>query len=66
MPSPGADQDTRAACVQGDGTGLANARARLATLYGVAAGVTLQRDAGRTRVRLTLPARMQAGGGAPA
>jgi len=52
--------------VQGDGTGLANARARLATLYGVAAGVTLQRDAGRTRVRLTLPARMQAGGGAPA
>ena len=39
------------------GTGLANARARLATLYGDAAGVTLQREDGRTRVRVTLPAR---------
>ena len=42
------------------GTGLANARARLATLYGDAAGVTLQREAGRTRVRVTLPARAKA------
>jgi two-component system LytT family sensor kinase len=42
---------------QGGGTGLANARARLATLYGDTAGVTLQRDIGRTRVRVTLPAR---------
>ena len=42
------------------GTGLANARARLATLYGDAAGVTLQREAGRTRVRVTLPARTKA------
>jgi two-component system, LytTR family, sensor kinase len=39
------------------GTGLANARARLATLYGDAAGVTLERADGRTRVRVTLPAR---------
>jgi LytS/YehU family sensor histidine kinase len=39
------------------GTGLANARARLATLFGDAAGVTLQREDGRTRVRVTLPAR---------
>jgi len=39
------------------GTGLANARARLATLHGDAAGVTLQREDGRTRVRVTLPAR---------
>ena len=42
------------------GTGLANARARLATLHGEAAGVTLQRDPGRTRVRVTLPARAKA------
>jgi two-component system, LytTR family, sensor kinase len=39
------------------GTGLANARARLATLYGDAAGVTLERADGRTRVRVTLPER---------
>ena len=45
---------------QGGGTGLANARARLATLYGDAAGVTLQREDGRTRVRVTLPARTSA------
>ena len=45
---------------QGGGTGLANARARLATLYGDAAGVTLQREDGRTRVRVTLPARASA------
>ena len=44
---------------QPGGTGLANARARLATLYGEAAGVTLQREDGRTRVRVTLPARTQ-------
>ena len=44
---------------QGGGTGLANARARLATLYGDAAGVTLERVDGRTRVRVTLPARMR-------
>ena len=42
---------------QAGGTGLANARARLATLYGDAAGVTLRREDGRTRVRVTLPAR---------
>ena len=42
------------------GTGLANARARLATLHGDAAGVTLQREDGRTRVRVTLPARTAA------
>jgi len=42
------------------GTGLANARARVAALYGEAAGITLQRDEGRTRVRITLPAREQA------
>jgi two-component system, LytTR family, sensor kinase len=42
------------------GTGLANARARLATLHGAAAGIALQREDGRTRVRLTLPARMKA------
>ena len=45
---------------QSGGTGLANARARLATLYGDAAGVTLQREDGRTRVRVTLPARLPA------
>ncbi len=50
----------------GGGTGLANARARLATLYGAAADVTLERDAGRTRVRLTLPARAQAALAVPA
>ena len=42
------------------GTGLANARARLATLYGDAASIALQREAGRTRVRLELPARTKA------
>ena len=44
------------------GTGLANLRARLATLHGEAAGVTLAREGDRTRVRVTLPAR--AGGAA--
>lgn len=39
------------------GTGLANVRARLAALHGDAAAVTLQREDGRTRVRVTLPAR---------
>jgi LytS/YehU family sensor histidine kinase len=47
---------------QDGGTGLANARARLATLHGDAAGIELQREDGRTRVRVTLPAR--AGGAA--
>ena len=42
---------------QAGGTGLANARARLATLYGDAGGITLQRQDGRTRLRVTLPAR---------
>ncbi len=42
------------------GSGLANARARLATLYGDAAGIALQREDGRTRVRVTLPARTKA------
>jgi two-component system LytT family sensor kinase len=42
---------------QGSGTGLANARARLATLFGDAAGVTLARADGRTCVRITLPAK---------
>jgi LytS/YehU family sensor histidine kinase len=41
----------------GGGTGLANARARLATLHGAAAGIALERADGRTRVRITLPAR---------
>jgi signal transduction histidine kinase len=50
--------------VQHGGTGLANARARLATLYGDAAGVTLQREDGRTRVRVTLPVKLA--GEAPA
>ena len=45
---------------QAGGTGLANARARLATLYGAAAGVTLRREDGRTHVRVTLPARAPA------
>jgi hypothetical protein len=44
---------------QAGGTGLANARARLATLHGGGAGITLQREDGRTRVRLMLPARTQ-------
>ena len=44
---------------QSGGTGLANARARLATLHGDAAGITLQREDGRTCVRVTLPARTQ-------
>jgi hypothetical protein len=39
------------------GTGLANLRARLATLHGDAAGATLAREGDRTRVRVTLPAR---------
>jgi hypothetical protein len=39
------------------GTGLANLRARLATLHGAAAGATLAREGDRTRVRVTLPAR---------
>ena len=42
------------------GTGLANVRARLATLFGDRAGVALQREDGRTRVRVTLPARVPA------
>ena len=45
---------------QAGGTGLANARARLAALHGDAAGVTLQREDGRTRVRVALPARAPA------
>jgi hypothetical protein len=44
----------------GGGTGLANARDRLATLYGDTAGVTLAREDGRTRVRVTLPAKAAA------
>ena len=44
------------------GTGLANARARLAALHGDAAAITLQREDGRTRVRVTLPARAGAAG----
>jgi len=39
------------------GTGLANLRARLATLHGDAADVVLAREGDRTRVRVTLPAR---------
>jgi len=42
------------------GTGLANLRARLATLHGGAAEVTLTREDERTRVRVTLPARAEA------
>jgi len=51
--------DTGDAPVQASsgGTGLANARARLATLHGDAAGVTLRREDGCTCVRVTLPAR---------
>jgi hypothetical protein len=45
---------------EGGGTGLANMSARLAVLYGDAAGVTLAREPGRTRLRVTLPARAQA------
>ena len=45
---------------QAGGTGLANARDRLATLYGAAAGVTLARADGRTCVRVTLPAKVAA------
>jgi|APAra7269097403_1048558.scaffolds.fasta_scaffold01444_5 hypothetical protein len=45
---------------QGGGTGLANLRARLATLHGDAARVTLAREGDRTRVRVTLPARAEA------
>jgi signal transduction histidine kinase len=40
----------------GDGTGLANLRARLAALHGDDAGVTLERRGDETRVRITLPA----------
>jgi hypothetical protein len=45
---------------QSGGTGLANARARLATLYGEAAGIALRREDSRTCVRVTLPARAKA------
>ncbi len=41
---------------EGGGTGLANARARLATLHGADASLTLARARGETRVRVTLPA----------
>jgi len=41
----------------GGGTGLANARARLETLYGDAAALAFAREPGCTRVRLSLPAR---------
>jgi len=41
----------------GGGTGLANVRARLSALYGDAASMVLAREAGCTRLRLTLPAR---------
>jgi LytS/YehU family sensor histidine kinase len=47
---------------QDGGTGLANARARLAALHGDAAAIELTREDGRTRVRVTLPA--HAGGAA--
>ena len=39
------------------GTGLADLRARLATLYGADASVALERRAGQTRLRIELPAR---------
>ena len=42
------------------GTGLANLRARLASLHGDAAGAVLAREGDRTRVRVTLPARTEA------
>jgi hypothetical protein len=42
------------------GTGLADLRARLATLYGDAASATLERLPGATRLRLALPARRAA------
>jgi two-component system LytT family sensor kinase len=41
----------------GGGSGLANARARLAALYGDAASLSLTREAGCTRLRIALPAR---------
>jgi len=42
------------------GTGLADLRARLATLYGTDASVTLERHAGETCLRIELPARRAA------
>ena len=42
------------------GTGLADLRARLATLYGDEASVSLERLPGETRLRLVLPARRAA------
>jgi len=39
------------------GTGLADLRARLATIYGADASVTLERQGGETRLRIELPAR---------
>ncbi|CAG1015017.1 two-component system, LytTR family, sensor histidine kinase AlgZ [Burkholderiaceae bacterium] len=42
------------------GIGLANTRARLAALYGEAAGVTLAREGGATVLRIWLPARAAA------
>jgi hypothetical protein len=41
---------------EGEGTGLANTRARLAALFGDEARVTLERRGDETRVRITLPA----------
>jgi signal transduction histidine kinase len=41
---------------EGDGIGLANARARLAALYGDAAQVSLERRAGETWLRMSFPA----------
>jgi two-component system, LytTR family, sensor kinase len=41
----------------GGGSGLANARARLAARYGGAASLSLTREAGCTRLRIALPAR---------
>ena len=42
------------------GTGLADLRARLATIYGADASVTLEREGGETRLRVELPARRAA------
>jgi len=41
----------------GEGSGLANARARLEALHGAAAEVSLERRDGRTHLRMRLPAR---------
>jgi two-component system LytT family sensor kinase len=41
----------------GGGSGLANVRARLVSLYGDAASLSLAREAGCTRLRIALPAR---------